>query len=224
MKLLLTSGKSGTIVSASATGSAGQLKNDGSTTLTRLSRPVRSPARPGGRWSLASPRPAKPAPGRALRAGQSRWCPEPRYQVDDDGRRYVGLPDPDLEPASTSPLVLDDDRERCAEVEERVVAAGVDVDAAGPRDVPQRAELAGLCPGEDRGAGEPVAHGRVGNGQVGDLGHLPGDGRHGAGVGKRDQSGSADRDAAAQQPVAGRLLVEPQQGLAEPWAWALTSP
>src|SRR5262249_49954134 len=39
LKLLLLRGKSGTIVSARATGRAGQLKKDGSTGLTRLRAP-----------------------------------------------------------------------------------------------------------------------------------------------------------------------------------------
>ena len=39
MKLLLANGKSGTIVSARATGRAGQFRNEGSTIRTRLNRP-----------------------------------------------------------------------------------------------------------------------------------------------------------------------------------------
>jgi hypothetical protein len=42
LKLLLASGKSGTIVSAIATGRAGQLNQDGSTIFARVKRPPSS--------------------------------------------------------------------------------------------------------------------------------------------------------------------------------------
>ena len=44
------------------------------------------------------------------------------------------------------------------------------------------------------------------------------------GSGSETQAGSADGDCAAQQPVAGRLLVEPQQGLPEPGGVGVDDP
>ena len=58
----------------------------------------------------------------------------------------------------------------------RVVEAGVGGQPAGAGDVAEAAEVVGLLAGEDRGAGEPVADDAVGQGEVGDLGDVGGDG------------------------------------------------
>src|SRR6185503_8390512 len=83
LKLLLTRGKSGTIVSASATGSAGQLKKLGSTIFTRLSSPsgpssTRCTIVPRQPSTMPTPEPAAPPSSPAvvvvpLRGVVSRW-------------------------------------------------------------------------------------------------------------------------------------------------------
>jgi hypothetical protein len=67
--------------------------------------------------------------------------------------------------------------------ERRVVVAGVDVEAACAGDVAERAEVGGLLAGEDGGAGEPVPHHAVAEGEVDDIGDVGGDRGELGGVG-----------------------------------------
>ena len=70
--------------------------------------------------------------------------------------------------------------------------------------------------GQHGGAGEPVADDGVAQGEVDDLGDVGGDRlRARARVGQCAQARAAGEDGAAEQPVPGDLVVEPQQLFAD---------
>ena len=119
-------------------------------------------------------------------------------------------------PGEDVATLLGDDREVGSEVDARVVAACVDTDAAGPRDIAEHAEAATQVGPQDRGAGEPIGDDRVVKRERDDLGHLgshPSDERE---VWLPDEPRVPDGDPAAQQPVPGHSSVVPQQFLAQP--------
>src|SRR5205809_1645876 len=106
--------------------------------------------------------------------------------------------------------VLVDDRERWAEVGERVVAAGIDVEAAGTRDVPKGAELGGLSRREHRGPREPVGDDGVPESELDEFVDLGSDPTQPVRVGEGQDPAAADGDRPAQQPVPGGGLVDTQ--------------
>ena len=89
-----------------------------------------------------------------------------------------------------------------------MVAAGVVAQAAGAGDVAEGAEVGGLLRGQHGGAGEPVAHDAVAEGEVDDLGDVGGERGQLVGVRAAADGGAAGEDRAAQQPVAGDPVVE----------------
>ena len=143
---MLVRGKSGTIVSASAMGSAGQLKNEGSTTLSARefavgcdfdavcdgSSPPFDEPDAGDGWFVVGDR----RDGGFVVAVRE-LVKEPADQIDRRGELVA----PETEACSYIAGVIDNDFERVGEVDEGVISASVDVDAGGARDGTEDAEF-----------------------------------------------------------------------------------
>ena len=97
------------------------------------------------------------------------------------------------------------DGEGRPQVDERVVAARVHVQAAGPRDVAEHPHLGGLLPVQHGRPREAVHQHRGVQGDADQLRHLGRDGADHVDVRQRAQPRATDADAAPQQPVASDL-------------------
>src|SRR5439155_370961 len=153
----------------------------------------------------------RPAGGSAGRDGTDQGV--------QDGEGGVDLSGALLEPGQDVAAGVDRDGEQVTQVHAvvgegagGVVPASVDVQTAGPGDVAEGTEIAGLRGGEHGGAGEAFGHQAVAQGEVDDLADVRTDG--GQSLGRRDipQGGAAGQDPAAKQPVPGDFLVQAQQG------------
>ena len=96
-----------------------------------------------------------------------------------------------------------------------VLDAGIGAQAACAGDVSQASEVMGLLVGQDRGAGEAITDHRVVQGELGYLGKVFGQPGQLCGIGQAEQADSSGADGAAQQPVAGGGVVDPQQLFAD---------
>jgi hypothetical protein len=120
---------------------------------------------------MPTPEEGRPGLGETTRTGAG-----PVDQPGDQRRGGRDLLGVDLEPGEHVPARTAGHGER-PEVGERVIPAGVDVDAAGAGDVPEHTEVARRLEGERRGAGEPVGDDGVAERERSDLGHVGGDRR-----------------------------------------------
>ena len=216
---MLAKGKSGTIVSASATGRAGQLKNDGSTILTLVSRPALISTR-----CTIVPPPLHDADARARRSG---WLldrlgivggrgPQPRDEIGDQGDGLLDLLDAHQETGQHVAVGGPWLGGRGGHPWYRMIAPGVDGQPARPGDVPQRSQIDGLLAGEHSSAGEPVPHHAVTHCEGGDLADIGADLGQPSRIRQCRHIDAAQQYAAAQQPVAGDLVVDPQQVFLHP--------
>ena len=182
-------------MSARATGSAGQLKNDGSTTFTRLSRPGRVEFDPVRDRPAPSLDQAEAATGPLRVDACSAVCLRRRAEPLRRGPRSRDAETSTSRTrtrklASTSPPGSTTTEKRVAEVDERVVASGVDVDAGGAGHVAQGAELEWLRPRLRTAV--PVKRSRtveLARVRWRQLGDLRGDGGHDVEVGERSRGG-----------------------------------
>ena len=220
LKLLLAKGKSGTIVSASATGRAGQLKNDGSTILTLVSRPALISTRctmvPRHPSTMPTPEPVGRG-GCSIDSGiVAGRGPHPRDEIGDQGDGLLDLVDAHQESGQHVTVGGPWPGGRDGHAGYRVIAPGVDGQSARPGDVAQRPQIDGLLAGEHGRAGEPVANHAVTHCEGGDLADVGADRGQPFRVGQLQHVDTAQPDAAAQQSAAGDLIVDPQQVLLHP--------
>ena len=110
------------------------------------------------------------------------------------------------------------------EVDKRVVPAGVHVEPGRACDRSEDTEFVRVVCMQDGGSGEAVDDGLVRERKGGDLRNIGRDARELICVGKIKDVGATEDDTAAQQPVTGDALVQPQQLFAYPERVSMQDP